>query len=201
MGGNEITGIAGSHPERVGKIVYLDAAYDWADPAFAAALQKWPLTLAPPAEAHTSLESFRQWHRATWFPGVVDSNRVEAYIRGLVDLEPDGSVRPLMSDSVTGLVYAALLANHRAYRNVKVPALAIYATTFVDTVNGDSARRARTRGWEEKYMRLFRAMSMARITAEIPKVKTLSVPGTHADFLFASRDQVASAIITFLADR
>lgn len=32
LGGNEITAMAGSYPERVDKLVYLDGGYDWADP-------------------------------------------------------------------------------------------------------------------------------------------------------------------------
>jgi pimeloyl-ACP methyl ester carboxylesterase len=33
MGGNEISEFAVRHPERTAGLIYLDAAYDWADPA------------------------------------------------------------------------------------------------------------------------------------------------------------------------
>ena len=46
MGGTEITAMAGTHPERVDRIVYLDAAYDWADPAADAAFKATPPTAA-----------------------------------------------------------------------------------------------------------------------------------------------------------
>ena len=39
LGGNEITAMAALHPDRVDKLVYLDAAYDWADPDYKAAFQ------------------------------------------------------------------------------------------------------------------------------------------------------------------
>jgi pimeloyl-ACP methyl ester carboxylesterase len=201
MGGTEITGMAGQHPERVGKIVYLDAGYDWADPAFVAALQELPVNLVPPPEARASLDGFRAWYRALWFPGMTDSDRVEAYIRGLVDVAPDGTVRPVMSDSLTNVMFEALFANHRDYTKVKAPALAIYATTFFDITSGDSTRQAQMRDWEEKHMKPFRAMSMARIAREIPTLESLSVPGTHADFVFTARDQVSSAMTRFLTDK
>ena len=55
MGGNEITAMAGTYPKRVGRIVYLEAAYDWGDPAFAAAFKAIPPSLmAPPAGAMAS---------------------------------------------------------------------------------------------------------------------------------------------------
>lgn len=38
MGGNIITAMAGTHPQRIDHLVYLDGAYDWSDPAPVAAL-------------------------------------------------------------------------------------------------------------------------------------------------------------------
>src|SRR5258708_2428656 len=51
MGGNDITAMAGSHPERVDHIVYLEGAYDWGDPGFAAAFKSVPVDFTPPASA------------------------------------------------------------------------------------------------------------------------------------------------------
>jgi len=64
MGGNEITAMAGTHPERVDRIVYLDAAYDWADPAWVAAFKSMPpIFMTPPASAMTSLDAYRAYQR------------------------------------------------------------------------------------------------------------------------------------------
>ena len=133
MGGNEVTGIAGSYPERVGKIVYLDGGYDWADPALAVAFKAYPYNENRPADALKSLDAFREWQRRTYFSGVADLSRIEGYIRGLVDIQPDGSVKPVMSESLTTQVNDALLTNKRDYLRVKAPVFAIYASTFVDT--------------------------------------------------------------------
>ena len=59
MGGNEITAMAGSHPERVDRIVYLDAAYDWEDPGFVAAFKAIPSVFTPPDSSMTSLDAWR----------------------------------------------------------------------------------------------------------------------------------------------
>ncbi len=132
------------------------------------------------------------------FSGISDPSRIEGYIRGLVDIQPDGSVKPLMSESLANQVNDALLANQRDYLRVKAPVLAIYASTFVDTRFGDAERQAKTRLWEDSYMRPFRDKSISRIQQEIPHAKVMFVTGTHADFFFNSRDEVASAIISFL---
>ncbi len=56
LGGNEITAMAALHPDRVAGLVYLDAAYDWADPDYKAAFQALPRTLFDtPAAAMKSL--------------------------------------------------------------------------------------------------------------------------------------------------
>lgn len=200
MGGNEVTAMAGSHPERVGRIVYLDAGYDWADPMFAGAGKEAPFSLSPPAEARASLDAFRRW-RMTWWPALTDTARVEAFMRDLVDVRSDGAVDLATDDSVSNALVGALLTSSRDYRKVKAPALAIYATSWFDVHNGDSARVVAIRAWEEKHMKPFRTASRERIAREISTISTLTVPGTHPDFVFTSRDQVASAIVTFLTAR
>lgn len=60
MGGEEITAMAGTHPQRVDRIVYLDAAYYPEDPAFEAASKAMPsIYLNPPASAMASLDAWR----------------------------------------------------------------------------------------------------------------------------------------------
>ena len=77
--------------------------------------------------------------------------------------------------------------------------LSLAVPPFFDLERGDSAQRAKMAGWEAKHMAGFRATSKTRIVKELAGVDTLSVPGTHMDFVFNSRDQIAAAIIAFLA--
>lgn len=84
MAGNQITAMAGDHPERVNRIVYLDAAYDWGDPSFAPAFQSFPIDLNPPASALNSLDAYRAYQSSVWFPAVKNMSGVEAYVRDLL---------------------------------------------------------------------------------------------------------------------
>ncbi|MEO8450601.1 MAG: alpha/beta hydrolase [Gemmatimonadota bacterium] len=199
MGGNEITAMAAMHPERVGRIVYLDAGYDWGDPANAAAFKDVPVALAPPPGALNSLDAYRAWQLAVFLPSLRDPSRVEAYIRDLVDIQPNGAVHQVPSDSVSTALYEALLSSHRDYTKVKVPALAIYATVFIDSTAGDSGQRARAAAWEQQHMGPFRIASMQRIKRELRGVETMTVPGSHMGFVFASRAEIASAMSRFLS--
>jgi pimeloyl-ACP methyl ester carboxylesterase len=198
MGGNEITAMAGTHPKRVDRIVYLDAAYDWADPAFVAAFKSYPIGTTP-ASALRSLDAYGAYIRTTFLPGVSDASRFEAFIRDMVAIQPDGTVRERLSDSVAQALFTTLLTDRRDYTKVRSPALAIYAETMFDARYGDSAQRAKILAWEHIHMVPFRASSIERIRRELPNVEIVNVPGTHQDFLFTSREQVAGAMRRFLS--
>src|SRR3990172_271326 len=75
MGGDEITAMAGTHPERVDRIVYLESAYDWADPLIVARLGNLPLDMNPPTSAKASLDTWREYWRTVWLAGVADTSR------------------------------------------------------------------------------------------------------------------------------
>ncbi len=156
--------------------------------------------MAPPAAALVSLDAYRAFERTGIFPAVSPS-RIEAYVRGQVIVQPDGTVRPRMTGDVAQNVFHTLLTGRRDYRKVRAPALAIYAATFVDVHNGDPAQLAKNRAWEEKYMVPFRAKSRERVRHELAKVEIVNVAGTHMDFVFISREQVVSAMRRFLLVR
>jgi len=198
MGGNEITAMAGRYPDRVERIVYLDAGYDWSDPAIVAGFGDLPVALAATGSDLASIEAYSAWQMTNWVPAVSDPSRLEPHFRDLVDIQPDGSVLSVMSDSVAGGLWTSLTTEPRNYAAVKAPALSIYSETFFDVTHGDSTRQARNQAWEDRHMKPFREASIARMKKEMKQVETLTVPGTHADFVFTSRDQVAEAMVRFL---
>ena len=200
LGGNEITAMAGKYPERVERIVYFDGAYDWGDPAFTPAFNALPsIYLNPPASARASLDAWRAYMKNVWFPGVRDASQLEAYIRGLVVVQPDGTVRKRVNDDTAQAVTTTLLTDRRDYTKVRCPALAIYPATLLDVHNGDPALVAENVAWEQKYMVSLRAASIERVRRELPNVEILKVPGTHNDFVFTSRKQVVAAMRRFLS--
>ena len=201
MGGNDITAMAGTYPERVDSIVYLEGAYDWGDPAFAEACKSPPMEFLAPASVMRSLDAYLDYQKALWFPGVSNTRRFEADVRDLVEIQLDGTVRPRMTDSVTQAVLSATLTDRRDYTGVCAPALAIYAETFLDVRNGEPAQLAKNLDWEKKYMAPFRSASIKRLQRELPGVEIVKVPGTHKDFVFTSREEVVSVMRRFLGGK
>jgi hypothetical protein len=185
----------------VDNIVYLEGAYDWGDPALVHAFKSLPIDFLPPASAMNSLDAYREYQKAIWLPAVSDTSRFEAYVRDLVVIQSDGTVRPRMSESVTQAVLRTTLTDQRDYTQVHTPALAIYADIFFDVRNGDPAQRAKNLDWEQKYMAPFRVASIERVRRELSSVEIVKVPGTHKGFVFTSREEVVSAMQSFLGGR
>jgi hypothetical protein len=104
-----------------------------------------------------------------------------------------------MSDSVAQAIAAAILSDRRDYTKVRSPALAIYAETFLDVRNWNAAQRAKNLAWEQNHMAPFRAASIERVRRELPGVEVVTVPGTHADFVHTSLEQVVASMRRFLS--
>jgi len=200
MGGNEITSMAGAHPERVDRIVYLDAGYDWADRSLAKAFKTLPVPLRTPTSALKSLDAYRRYNHTMWFASMDDLRPLEAYFRDLVLIHPDGTLRERMSNGVMKALWSTLTTFHKDYTRVRLPALAIYAHSFVPVRHGDPTQLAKNLAWERKFFVKFRKSSIERIRCEIPGTKIVRVPGTHQDFVFTSRDRVVSVMRRFLLE-
>jgi len=201
MGGNEVTGMATRYPHRVGRVVYLDAAYDYADPDFGKVLEQVPAVLRePPRAAWRSLSAYREFYREEYFVGVQDLRRVEQYILETVNLESDGSVTPKMMKTVTAFEAAMRADARRSYSLVQCPVLAIYAQSAVNAQGVDDERRREGLAWDSSYMQPFKEKSIRELRRALPEARIVTVPGGHNDFLLTSRAAVVEAMREFLLD-
>lgn len=200
LGGNEITAMAALHPDRVDKLVYLDAGYDWADPDYRAAFEALPQNLFDtPADAMKSMNAYLAYEKAIDYTQLDDTRRIEAYLRELVIVRPEGTVEPRTPKDVMSALTASTWSNPpRDYLRVHSPALAIYSKSMFDLHVADTKRREQERAWEQKHMAPFREKSIARVRRELANVQILLVPGAHDSFFLTSRPRVVNAMRRFL---
>lgn len=200
MGGDEITSMAIAHPERVDRIVYFDALYDYADPDFGTTFRAAPMALLEPtARDLASLDAYRSYQHRVAFAGLKDMRRVEAYVRQLVIVQPDGSVRERMPKKVEKALVASLSANPpRDYKHVGCPALAIDAGTAFDRPIADPAVRTAILRWERRYWTPFRDESVERARRQLAHLRIITLRGGHTDFFLVSRQRVLAAMRQFL---
>jgi pimeloyl-ACP methyl ester carboxylesterase len=194
IAGEEMTRFAASDPDRIAKIVYLDAAYDrvTADSMLAVVFPVPPnVPSAPlPTDADTATTS----SYAAFVHRTRGVNIPESDIR--TRFRYDGW------NEVSNFAYQAMRSEHPRYRAVRAPALAIYAVT--DTVTQlepwqrDDAEHAAA--WQE-VIRGIESVSRtlrAQFRAETDHGSVLEIHGAHHWVFVSNRDEVVLAVRRFL---
>lgn len=197
IAGEEMTRFAATYPDRVDKLVYLDAAYDRvaADSMLAEAIPGTPDLPIPP------------------LPSASDTATAAAYVafvhrtRGVNIPESDIRTRFRYDgwDEEITPGYVAITPEHPDYRAVRAPALAIYAVT--DSVfqtepwqRQDTAHAAALQAVldaSEQVMRQLRA----QFKREVVRSQVIEIHGAHHWIFVSHRDQVLAAVRHFLDAR
>jgi pimeloyl-ACP methyl ester carboxylesterase len=200
-GGNEITEMAARHPDRVGRIIFFDGGYDWADPDFQSVIKALPVAFFdPPAGAMASLDAFRSYQKKTAYPGLDDMRRIDANLRAKVVIQSDGSVKYRTSREVVNALYSALYTNKpRDYAGIRCPTLAIYAEHLYDLSTPSVQQRQGIEAFEQQYWLPYQSKSIDRLRREIANVQIVRVPGAHGSFFMTDHRDVVAAMRRFLA--
>jgi pimeloyl-ACP methyl ester carboxylesterase len=194
IAGEELTRLAATFPNRVDRLVYLDAAYDrvradrMLDDAFPV-----PLDVPRPPE-----------------PTAADTATPAAYVefvhrtRGVNIPEADIRTRYRFDgwDETRTRAYQAIAPEVPDYRAVRAPALAIYAV--IDRVaqtepwqRADTQRRAALQDLLHGTEAVERTLR-AEFRDEVKASRVLEIPGAHHWIFVSNRDEVLSAVRRFL---
>jgi pimeloyl-ACP methyl ester carboxylesterase len=194
IAGEELTRFAATYPNRVDRLVYLDAAYDRvaADSAFDAVFPVAPDVPAPPqpeaADTATAAAYVEFVHRTR---GV---NIPESDIR--IRFKYDG-----WNEQATR-AYQAIKVERPNYRAVKAPALAIYAV--IDSVSQMEPWQRTDREHAAGLAELVRGTEYversirAEFRREVPNNEVIEIHGAHHWIFVSNRDEVLRAVRGFL---
>jgi non-heme chloroperoxidase len=200
IAGDEMTRFAALHPKRLGKLVYLDAAYDRVD----ARLLEARLPPDPPLKRPTA-DDLSSPARVQAF---VASNSVllpEAEIRATRVFAADGRFeRRLTPDhiqlSVGGMV------EHPNYKLIHAPVLAVYAVQQTaeqlfpqyGSLNQEarSALDAMFGIWRQ-----FAAEQRNLLRTELPNARVVEVEGANHYLFISNRKQLLDALASFLSEQ
>jgi pimeloyl-ACP methyl ester carboxylesterase len=194
IAGEEMTRFAGTYPDRVVKLVYLDAAYDRiaADDMLSEVFPV-PLEVAPRPE-----------------PTAADTATPEAYVsfvhrtRG-VDI-PEADIRERYrydgwNEEITP-AYQAITAEHPDYKKVRAPALAIYAVT--DTITQLEPWQRADREHAATLQEIIRGTESVlrklrtQFRTEVPHGFVSEIHGGHHWIFVSHRDEVLASVRRFL---
>jgi pimeloyl-ACP methyl ester carboxylesterase len=191
-GGAVATRLAASHPDRVGRLVYLDGIHDYAGRDDMVARNPFP---PPPMPVFGAAREKRAWMER-YVPGFW-CDALEADLAARRGLEEESRRLELLA----GLVHD-VAAHPAPFADVRCPLLALVAAEDVDTQfpwldPADAASRHRAEEYLRNVRTPWRRTSIERFRWEAPDARVVEVPGGHYFFLSA-RDRVVDEIRAFL---
>jgi len=198
IAGDELTRFAGAHPDRVIKLVYLDAAYDRA--GLPEIMKQRPPELAPTKTDMESLDGFRKWvsRMSFW------SDACEANLREMMVFSADGTILGEVKPAkVSRLLMQGTVNSRPDYTKIKSPALNIAVlgfssrlSDFVQTL--PDGTRAKAQGALSK-TKEFQAQQTERFRKELPSARVVVFTNADHHCFIEREDDVVREMRAFLA--
>ena len=199
LAGVELTAFAGRYPERVLKLVYLDAAYDRQR---AGRLPSNPVTAPGPSPSDlASPEAYLAFYRQHPYWAPVWSAPVEAQLRASLVPGPDGLLRVKPSAAVLGMIRRGLFADAPRYELVKAPVLSIYVLS--DTLPAlppavPPALRDSAIARHRMHVLPYERASSDQLRRALPASRIIELRDTHHHLFVQRRDEVVRMVREFL---
>lgn len=197
IAGDEMTRFARTYPQKVGKLVYLEAAYDRVE------AQRLEATFPklPPSSVHESgsPESVRA------FTAQTEILMPEAEIRATRVFGPDGQFqRSGTPDRIVGAV--AKMVEHPDYASIHAPMLAIYAVyqTPVQFFPAYSIADPERRQCIDQIFKIWQPFAKSerdRFRRTVPSARVEEIEGANHYIFISNPERVSLQTITFLRTR
>jgi non-heme chloroperoxidase len=194
IAGEEMSRFAATYPNRVAKLVYLDAAYDRvAFDSMLVALDTAPQPLPAPPQ-----------------PSAADTATAAGYVafvhrtRGVNIPEADIRARYHADgwNEALGFAYQAMTAEHPPYRQIRAPALAVYAISDSVSQLEPWQRDDRAHATElREVLRMNEGVARklrAQFKNDVAHSGVLEIHGGHHWIFVSNRDEVVAAVRRFL---
>ena len=199
--GGEITRFAALYPERVHKLVYLDAHYERFESPWLDGSETWP-QLPCWANEFDSFDALRQCLLNHLRPGLPWSSTMEAVLQDMMRRDSDGFLRgKSQAPSVAASMPAINNSYRREYERLTMPVLVLFAERFFPLAGTDTLWDRQTSEWHTQYYLPGREWTERRFREAIPQVRIVTLPGTgHEDLFFRDPDRLLDEIRGFLLE-
>jgi pimeloyl-ACP methyl ester carboxylesterase len=195
FGGDEMTRFASSYPERVDKLIYLDAAYDRADLA-SEAFSKNPFpSPRPTKEEMASLTGYRKWwerNRGFW------SDAVETDLRE-TSIAADGTIKATLSREVGQAIFKNATEYRPDYTKIKARALSFYAISELPLwIPQNEEARRKAQEFLDKVNSPYQRKNIEKFRKEMRKGQVIELKNSHHYLFIKSQDEVVREMRKFL---
>lgn len=195
--GIELSHFAALYPERVLKLVFLDAAYDRSSPECKTMQENNPMKGVPiPGEKddYYAVQDYVDFIKKT-YPPLADiwGELMDEHILHDVKINPDGKVVDKMSDAIG----KALTATSSSYvpedAKTRAPVLSIYSLKdnayFLSPAYMTEEQQARMIEFVERFQRPWNMHSIEEFRRNVPHAKIVEIPNGH-HYCFIKQEEI-----------
>ena len=203
----ELCHLAALHPERVLKLVFLDAAYDNTTPEFKTVMEKNPLwnIISPwPDEDHYAVEDYAATLKRVYPALAPIWDVIEGDIRHTVKKTPKGQVVDKMSDAITQALNDTIASYVPEYSSIRAPVLSIYAirdgTDYLSSDYMTEEQKAQVIDYFNTALLSSARNSIEQFRRKAPHAKIVVIPSGHHYCFIKHEELVFNEMIQFLLE-
>lgn len=208
LAGVELSHFSALYPERVLKLVFLEAAYDYYCLEYKTMMEKHPARKIQIPGANQDYYSVPDYAAFIKFAypslGAIWGELMDEHIHYSVEISPEGKVVDKMPDSVDRAISDTLSAYRPEDAQIRAPTLAIYAikknTYYISTDYMTSEQQAEMIEFFENVVQPWNHHSKEKFQRDVPHAKIVKIPDGHHYCFIQQEDRVFEEMMSFLLE-
>jgi non-heme chloroperoxidase len=193
----ELSRFAVLYPERLLKLVFLDAAYDSSSLEYKAVMEKNPLTKIMPASPKDSPKNFEEFvtilKRLYPALAMIWGEAMEEQTRHTVKTTPDGKVIDRMSDTISKAIKDTLASYQPEYSKIQAPVLSFFAmrdgSDFLSLDYMTEEQQVQLMDYSRTVLEPYRKKYVEQFQHNVPHANVVEIPNGH-HYCFIKQEEI-----------
>ncbi len=207
MANVELSHFAALHPERVLKLVYLDASYDRTTALFKSMMEQNPLPkIEIPGlhDEHTSFEAFAASVRR-WYPALaaIWCEMMDEHLRHSYKVSPEGKIVDKMSDGIGAALNATLTSYKPEDSKIQAPVLSFIvfksAEFYLSPDYMTEEQKAQVIEYLDTVRPALEQECVEQLKRDLPQARIVVIPNGHHYCFIKHEELVFDEMSRFLA--
>lgn len=208
MGYIELCHFTALYPERVLKLIFLDAAYDMSAPETQAVLAKDPLPGIMPAWPDEQLNTIEEYIATTTrlypFFAAIAGQVMDEQTKHSLKRNPDNKIVPKMTDSISKEINNTFASYSPEFSTIQVPVLSFFAmpdgSDFLSSDYMAEEQKVQVIDFVQKVLIPDRKKYIEKFQQKIPQAKIVEIPNGHHYCFIKQEELVFDKMRKFLLE-